>query len=304
MKRALLLAIGLATFVAAPGRAFAWNPFESKNDEVERGNAALGAGDAKTALESYDRAARKLPNEPGVQLGRGLALMALGENDRAREAFLRAAEPPAPASLRADAHHNLGLSFYRQADAAAANENHGEAQRLFREAADAFRRSLRARPGNRDAAWNLELAKRRLREEQEAEKQEGPPKDPSADAPSNDDRERENENESSGDGNEDAENRSETEPEGSDEGDSKEPKEKPSPEEKGEDERNDAGRPNDADGAERPTTPPPSPPGRSEEVPSEVSRVLDALERSEDSFQKHRGRVRARQENRRPIKDW
>ena len=43
--------------------------------------------------------------------------------------------------------------------------------RLLREAADAFRRSLRARPGNRDAAWNLELALRRIREQEEQQQQ-------------------------------------------------------------------------------------------------------------------------------------
>lgn len=324
MSGKVLVLVGLVWLIA-PRTGHAWNPFETRNADVEQGNAALEAGDSKSALEAYDRAARKHPREPGVHLGRGLALLSLGQLDQAREAFRIAAEPPAPADLRASAHHNAGLTFFREAEGAAAKENHREAQRLFREAADAFRRSLRARPGYRDAAWNLELAKRRIREEEEAKKkQEEEQKDSSEDEKQNpeDDPAREEKNEGN-EGNQGDEKTSDganegspnpqderapseppkSSPEGSDpskQGESP-PSQEPAP-----DQRTDGS--NEKDGPreneDRSSRGADQPSGPSRELPSEVSKVLDALERSEDSFQKHRGRVRARRENRRPVKDW
>lgn len=197
---------------ACASGAQAWDWFRAENGNVREGNERLRANDATGAQRSYELAARELPSEPGVHLDRGLALLAQDEHDKAREAFLLATEPPAPAAIRAAAYYDLGLAFYRQADAAATaagadavaqggaipggpaplpgappgaptgaapaggapapQADHREAQRLFREAADGFRRSLRIVPGNRDAAWNLELALRRLREEEEAQRQE------------------------------------------------------------------------------------------------------------------------------------
>src|SRR5690606_10836201 len=163
MRLLSVVLVGLCWLVGH-GRAAAWDPFVVENDHVAAGNEAMGEGDARRALTHYDRAARELPDRAEVHLNRGLALLEAGELDRAREALLLATEPPAERDVRADAYYDLGLAFYRQADAAAAAEepNHREAQRLFREAADAFRRSLRIRPGNADAGWNLELALRRV----------------------------------------------------------------------------------------------------------------------------------------------
>ncbi|WP_205627067.1 tetratricopeptide repeat protein [Sandaracinus amylolyticus] len=169
--RTVLFSIGLAMMAAMPARASAWELFRSENGDVREGNELLAAGDHAGALAAYDRAARALPSEAGVHLDRGLALLAAGQLDPAREALRLATEPPASREIRGAAHYNLGLAFYQQADAAAGEENHEEAQRLFREAADAFRSSLRQVPGNRDAGWNLELALRRIREQEEQQQQ-------------------------------------------------------------------------------------------------------------------------------------
>src|SRR5690606_20473821 len=106
MNRAFLMA-SLSFVVAA--RAHAWDPFLVENEHVQAGNERMAANDAAGALTHYDRAARELPNEAGVHLNRGLALLEAGDLDRAREAFLLATEPPAPADVRADAYYDLGL---------------------------------------------------------------------------------------------------------------------------------------------------------------------------------------------------
>ncbi len=117
---ALSLAAGLALAQGAlAARAHAWEWFRGENGNVREGNERLRANDAAGALRAYELAARELPSDPGVHLNRGLALLALAEHDKAREAFLLATEPPAPATIRAAAYYDLGLAFYRQADAAA-----------------------------------------------------------------------------------------------------------------------------------------------------------------------------------------
>lgn len=194
----LLVSTFLGVWFAFPSIVLAWDPFLVENSHVAHGNERLRGQDADGALHEYEAAARQLPAEPGVHLDRGLALLAKGVLDRAREALLVATEPPAAAPIRADAYYDLGVAFYRAGDTTAAqaaqqatqgganplqgapgqtgqaeppHAEHREASRLFREAADSYRRSLRARPGNRDAAWNLELALRRIREEDERQRQ-------------------------------------------------------------------------------------------------------------------------------------
>ena len=161
----LVLSLGLATPAAA------WDLFTRENAHVAEGNRRMARNDAAGALREYDLAARELPRSPEVQLDRGLALLRLGQLDRAKEAFLRATEPPASAETRGAAYYDLGLAFYREGDQAAGQDQHEPAQRAFREAVDAFRRSLRARPGDANAAWNLELARRRLREQEREQQQ-------------------------------------------------------------------------------------------------------------------------------------
>ncbi|MEO0324612.1 MAG: tetratricopeptide repeat protein [Myxococcota bacterium] len=167
--------IAMVVFFAALGSgrpvARAWDPLRRPAPDVQEGNAALRAGDAERALAAYDRAARRLPDAPGVQLNRGLALLARGDLPGARDALLAATDPGAAPDIRADAYADLGLAFFREADAMAEAEDHQQSQQLFREAVDAFRRSLRVRPGDRNTAWNLELAARRLREEREKQEQ-------------------------------------------------------------------------------------------------------------------------------------
>ncbi len=267
----------------AQGQAAAWDPFVVENDHVAAGNERMGERDAQGALTHYDRAARELPGRAEVHLNRGLALLEAGEMDRAREAFLLATEPPAEAGVRADAYYDLGLAFYRQADAAASAEepNHQEAQRLFREAADSFRQSLRIRPGNADAGWNLELALRRIREQeqqqQEQEQQQQEQQEQQQDQQQQDQQQQDQQQES-----------------GDQSSDSEDPSADEGQREGGED-----------SGSEGQTQEqPPTGEGTMEGLPPEHQRVLDALEQGEDNLERHRARVRAQQERRRVEQDW
>lgn len=163
------------TLVTSP--ASAWDLFRKENRQVATGNRAYGEEDYAGAEEAYGRAAQQLPNEPAVHINRGLAQLRQGEFDNAQESFLQSIGPDSPRELRAEAYYNLGVGTFRrgaeaaeQASAASATEDSADpsvaaatwrsAQSAFEEAAEAFRNSLRQRPGNRDAAWNYELARR------------------------------------------------------------------------------------------------------------------------------------------------
>ena len=153
--------------LALPAGASAWSPLRSDNANVKKGNALMAQEQYGPALEAYDAAARQLPNARAVQLDRGLALLGQDLGDQAKEAFLAAADPSASPSTRADAYYDLGVAYAREGDAASQQEKYEQASAQFREAADAFKRALRARPGDRNAAWNLEYAMKRIREEEE-----------------------------------------------------------------------------------------------------------------------------------------
>ena len=169
MRASLLL--GFCAALCLPATALAWSPLRAENPNVKKGNALMAEEQYPDALGAYDQAARELPDAKAVQLNRGLALLAQDLTDPAKEAFTSAGDPSAPPEVRADAYYDLGIAHARQGNARSEEERFDEASALFREAAEAFKRSLRIRPGNRNAAWNLEYALQRIREGERKEEQ-------------------------------------------------------------------------------------------------------------------------------------
>jgi tetratricopeptide (TPR) repeat protein len=138
---------------------------------VKKGNGLMAQEQYEPALQAYDEAARELPDARGVQLNRGLALLGQDLSEQAKEAFLAAADPSASPATRGDAYYNLGVAYAREGDVISQQEEYEQASAHFREAADAFKRALRVQPGNRNAAWNLEYAMKRIREEEKREQE-------------------------------------------------------------------------------------------------------------------------------------
>lgn len=299
-----VVVLGAWLVAAAPARA--WELFRSESSDVAHGNEALAKGQNKEALEAYDRAARALPDDPGVQLNRGLALLANDKLGEAREAFRRAASGNAPKELRAAALYNMGLTFLKDGEQAAKAEDLDGAKKQFEEAVDAFKGSLRAQPDNRDAAWNLELAKRRLvdtkqkqdekkKQEEEKKKQEEQNKDQQ----NKDQQDQDQQDKQQGDAGSDK-----PEPRSTDAG---------TPEADGgaqaqpEDGQNqgDAGTPPPEPRDAATPAPAPAPqPEPTKQLPEHMERALDALEAGEQNLEKQRALQRARARPRRIEKDW
>ena len=128
---------------------YGFDPFSTSNGNVEQGNARLKAGKIKEALGLYDKAAKELPDEPGVQYNRGIALHRLGKYKEAREALLKGTETT-ESGLKARAFYNLGNAHFKL--------------KGYKDAVAAYMRALQLTPGHRPSKWNLELALRKIQE--------------------------------------------------------------------------------------------------------------------------------------------
>ena len=301
--------LALAGWLTLSGQAHAELPswLKKHNSDVDQGNEAIQKGDPKGALEAYNRAARRLPDAPGVALDRGIALLKQGEYGKAREALLAATVPSASTDVRADAYQDLALSFYREADGLASQNNHAEAQKLFREAVDAAKRSLHLRPGDPNTAWNLELAARRLREEEQKQKEEeqkqkeqnkdeqkqdgdkqnqDPNKDPNQDQQKPDDKQGDDQKQD----------------QGQDKGQDKDKQDKPEPKKPEEQKQGDKPKPPEPSPSDQQAEPKDQAPEKA--LPPEAEQALDSLENGEENFERYRARQRASRERRAPEKDW
>ena len=154
-------ALALALLAVAP-LLFGFKLFESRNRDVEQGNAALQAGKPEDALAHYDKAVAKLPAEAGVHFDRGAALYALSRFEEAGQEFLRATEGQ-DEGLKAAAFRSLGNALAKQ-------EKH-------KDAVAAYKRALALRPDDKAAKWNLEIALRKQKEEEEKKKNDEDKKD-------------------------------------------------------------------------------------------------------------------------------
>ncbi|HXU63411.1 MAG TPA: tetratricopeptide repeat protein [Polyangia bacterium] len=135
---------------------------EKRDPEIEAGNAALKAGKADDALAHYDRAVKKLPADSGAHYDRGAALYALSRFDEAGQEFLRATDAKDPA-LKQSAFYNLGNALFKK--------------EKFKEAVAAYTRALGLRPDDKQAKWNLEIALRKQKEDEDKKKDQQDKKD-------------------------------------------------------------------------------------------------------------------------------
>jgi Ca-activated chloride channel family protein len=158
-SRAMAAALLLALLPLLTG----FDLFLRRDPNVEEGNRLLEGGKAEEALRAYDRAAEALPDDPVVRFDRGAALYQLGKYPEAQREFQRAIEGEREGEgggrLKADATYNMGNALFKQ--------------ERYKDALDAYKRVLGMRPEDRRAKWNLELALRKLRE-QEQKKQPQP----------------------------------------------------------------------------------------------------------------------------------
>jgi Ca-activated chloride channel homolog len=235
---------------------------EKRDAEVEAGNAALKAGKAEDALAHYDKAVGKLPADPGAHFDRGAALYALSRFDEAGQEFLRATEAK-DGALKASAFYNLGNAFFKKDK--------------FKEAVEAYRRSLGLNPADKLAKWNLEIALQKQKDDEkkkqddknkdDKKKDDQQKKDDKKDDKKKDDQQKKDDKKD--DKKKDDKNKDQS-------GEKKDPKDQP------------------------PEKPPAKPDQQNDQ---QVDAVLDNLERSSKDLEKERARARAVRRAP-PARDW
>jgi len=245
-----------------------FNLLESKNAEVEQGNAALKAGKADDALAHYDKAIAKLPADAGAHFDRGAALYALSRFDEAGQEFLRATQAPDP-KLKADAFLNLGNAFFKK--------------EKFKEAVDAYKRALGLRPDDQQAKWNLEIALRKQKDQEEKQKKNQDDKNKKDDQAKNDKQK---------DDKKQSEQKQDHKKQDQKKDDQKDKQDKQDQKQADQDKQD-----------KNQKQPQPQPQPQKDADQQQIEAVLDNLERSSKDLEKERARLRAVR-RRPPAKDW
>ena len=122
---------------------------------TEQGRAEYTRGSHPQALEAFERAATARPQDPSVRFNVADGLYKNGRYDEAATLF-KALGADAASPLAGPARYNLGNSLFQKQD--------------YKGAIQAYRDALRALPGDADTRRNLELALRKLKEQEEQQK--------------------------------------------------------------------------------------------------------------------------------------
>jgi Ca-activated chloride channel family protein len=226
-----------------------FEPLRSRNGEVEQGNALMKSGNAEEALKHYDKAAAALPGDAGVHFDRGAALYALSRFDEAGEEFLHATEAK-DGALKASAFYNLGNAFFKK--------------EKFKEAVEAYKRTLALDPRDERAKWNLEIALRKQKDQEDKKKKKDDKDKDNKDDQKKDDKKDQNKKDQ--DKKDDQKDQNKKDQDKKDD-QKKDEQKQPPPEEK------------------------------------DLGAVLDSLERSPKDLEKERARLRAIR-RRPPTRDW
>ncbi len=129
---------------------------------TEKGRGEYARGSHPQALEAFERAATARPQDPAVRFNVADGLYKNGRYDEAATLF-KALGADAASPLAGAARYNLGNSLFQKQD--------------YRGAVEAYREALRELRGDLDTRRNLELALRKLQQQEEQKKRDQQQKD-------------------------------------------------------------------------------------------------------------------------------
>lgn len=168
MKRLRVVVILMSQCVAGLGCAQEQSPAAAPQRQAGDARSLFNDGTAlyeqQKFAEAADHFAAVAQSTPDAALraravyNESAARARIGQFERAAELARQAEAMTRDRELAADARYNLGHALYRQAQGAEARDAEA-AKKLYKQAAGAFRGSLDLRPGDGDAARNLELAR-------------------------------------------------------------------------------------------------------------------------------------------------
>ena len=134
----------LSCLLAISQTAFAL-PFRS---DLNRGNDFYKKGDYSQAEQVYNKILQKKANDQRAKFNLGDSLYKEGKYKESQVVFKDLAGKAADKGLRQSSYYNLGNSFFKQED--------------YKSAIDAYEEALKINPKDKDAQFNLALAKKML----------------------------------------------------------------------------------------------------------------------------------------------
>lgn len=130
---------------------------QSAHDLLRKGDEAYDFENYEEAEKRYRDAADLKYGDPAAVYNLGNALYQQGQWEDAATRFEQVANSAAEPAFKADALHNFGNTQMKLNN--------------FEKAVKAYENSLRLRPGDTETKRNLQMAKKKLREEQQKEQQ-------------------------------------------------------------------------------------------------------------------------------------
>jgi Ca-activated chloride channel family protein len=140
---------------AAPGPTLLDEMLLRPRRATQKGRDEYARGSHPQALKAFEEAAAARPEDPAVRFNVADGLYKNGRYDEAGVLF-KALGADAASPLAGPARYNLGNSLFQKQD--------------YKGAVQAYRDALRALPGDADTRRNLELALRKLKEQEEQQK--------------------------------------------------------------------------------------------------------------------------------------
>lgn len=150
--RHLLALLSLAAIVSAP--ALTWG--KSANSLNDDANKLYLRGEYKQALQLYNQADVKSPETPAITYNKANAQFKLGNLEEALKNYEKSLLSDDPHQVQA-AHFNMGNVQFKNQD--------------FQKAIESFQKAVEMDPKDLDAKYNLELARRRLKEQLKPQQQ-------------------------------------------------------------------------------------------------------------------------------------
>lgn len=123
-------------------------------DLVKKGNEAFKAADLKKALEFYRNAEIQLPESPELEYNIAGALYRQGDYEQATESYMKALNT-VDIKQEGATHYNLGNTYFRAGD--------------YQKAIKSYEESLKISPEDMEAKYNLELTRKKLKDEMNQE---------------------------------------------------------------------------------------------------------------------------------------
>jgi tetratricopeptide (TPR) repeat protein len=134
-------------------------------DEVRKlnnkANKLYSQGKYEEALKLYEDALLLDPSDNKLKMNRGSALYRLNNLEEAGNSYAGSLLQTNKKAL-ADAHYNLGNILYRQGELSVTDGDFSTARTKYSQALENYIQTLKLRPNDADAKWNLQLAHQKV----------------------------------------------------------------------------------------------------------------------------------------------